>query len=62
MTRSVPLANGEGDSLGAFGSIDRTFYPTGKRGRTPIGILRMLRLYFAQLWYNFSDEGTGRPL
>ena len=34
------------------------FYPKGKRGRPPIGIERMLRLYFIQLWYNFSDEGT----
>ena len=28
------------------------------RGRAPIGIERMLRLYFMNLWYNFSDEGT----
>ena len=29
------------------------FYPEGKRGRPPIGIERMLRLYFIQLWNNF---------
>ena len=33
-------------------------YPKGKRGRPPVGIERMLRLYFVQLWNNFSDEGT----
>ena len=34
------------------------FYPTGKRGRTLIGIVRMLRLYFVQLWYNFSAHAV----
>ena len=34
------------------------FYPKGKRGRPPVGLERMLRLYFVQLWNNFSDEGT----
>ena len=33
-------------------------YPKGQRGRPPIGIERMLRLYFIQLWNNFSDEAT----
>ena len=33
------------------------FYPTGKRGRPPIGIERMLRIYFLQQWYALSDEG-----
>ena len=35
--------------------IEQPFCPTGKRDRLPIGIERMLRLYFVQLWYNFSD-------
>jgi hypothetical protein len=26
------------------------------------GAARMLRLYFVQLWYNFSDEGTEHAL
>lgn len=34
------------------------FYPKGLRGRPPIGIERMLRLYFVQLWNSFSDEGA----
>lgn len=29
----------------------------GKRGRPPIGLERMLRMYFVQQWYGLSDEG-----
>ena len=31
-------------------------YPTGERGRPPIGIERMLRIYFLQQWYGLADE------
>ena len=32
-------------------------YPTsGRRGRPPIGIERMLRMYFVQQWYALADE------
>lgn len=31
-------------------------YPTGRRGRPPIGIERMLRIYFLQQWYGLADE------
>lgn len=31
-------------------------YPTGRRGRPPIGIERMLRIYFLQQWYTLADE------
>jgi IS5 family transposase len=31
-------------------------YPKGKRGRPPIGIERMLRIYFLQQWYALADE------
>jgi len=30
-------------------------YPKGDRGRPPIGIERMLRIYFLQQWFNLSD-------
>jgi IS5 family transposase len=33
-------------------------YPKGQRGRPPIGVERMLRLYFIQLWNHFSDAAT----
>jgi IS5 family transposase len=31
-------------------------YPQGRRGRPPIGIERMLRIYFLQQWYALADE------
>jgi transposase, IS5 family len=31
-------------------------YPTGQRGRPPVGIERMLRMYFLQQWYGLADE------
>ena len=31
-------------------------YPSGKRGRPPIGLERMLRIYFLQQWYTLADE------
>jgi IS5 family transposase len=31
-------------------------YPKGERGRPPIGLERMLRIYFLQQWYGLSDE------
>ncbi len=34
----------------------RPLYPTGKRGRPPIGLERMLRIYFLQQWYGLADE------
>ena len=33
-------------------------YPTsGRVGRPPVGVPRMLRMYFLQQWYSLSDEG-----
>ena len=34
----------------------KAHYPDGKRGRPPIGLERMLRLYFLQQWYGLADE------
>jgi transposase, IS5 family len=34
----------------------RPLYPTGERGRPPIGLERMLRIYFVQQWYGLADE------
>jgi IS5 family transposase len=31
-------------------------YPTGQRGRPPVGLERMLRIYFLQQWYTLADE------
>ena len=30
-------------------------YPTGRRGRPPVGLERMLRIYFLQQWYTLAD-------
>ena len=32
------------------------FYPRGKRGRPPLGVGLMLRVYFLQQWYALADE------
>ena len=32
------------------------FYPKGERGRPPVGLERMLRMYFLQQWYGLADE------
>ena len=32
------------------------FYPQGKRGRPPLGVELMLRVYFLQQWYALADE------
>src|SRR4028119_671232 len=37
-------------------SVIEPHYPAGKRGRPPIGIERMLRIYFLQQWYALADE------
>jgi transposase, IS5 family len=31
-------------------------YPSGQRGRPPVGVERMLRIYFLQQWYALADE------
>lgn len=35
----------------------RPSYFSNKRGRKPIGIETMLRMYLMQIWFNLSDEG-----
>ncbi len=37
-------------------------YPTGEGNRQPIGLERMLRIYFLQQWYNLSDPGAEEAL
>jgi transposase, IS5 family len=37
-------------------SVIEPYYPKGERGRPPIGLERMLRIYFLQQWYGLSDE------
>jgi transposase, IS5 family len=37
-------------------AVIEPFYPKGQRGRPPIGLERMLRMYFLQQWYGLADE------
>lgn len=37
-------------------AIVEPHYPKGERGRPPVGLERMLRLYFLQQWYALADE------
>ena len=37
--------------------IIRPYYPEGKRGRPPIDLERILRMYLLQVWFNLSDPG-----
>ncbi len=39
----------------ALSALIKPHYPSGERGRPPIGIERMLRIYFLQQWFNMSD-------
>jgi len=38
------------------------FYPQPGSGRPPIGLERMLRIYFLQQWFNLSDPGVEEAL
>lgn len=37
-------------------------YPKAGNGRPPVGLDRMLRIYFLQLWYNLSDPAAEEAL
>ena len=38
------------------------FYPKPGNGRPPVGIERMLRIYFLQQWFNLSDPAVEEAL
>src|SRR4029077_2098949 len=37
-------------------------YPKPGNGRPPVGVERMLRIYFLQQWFNLSDPAGGEAL
>lgn len=39
-------------------NIVEPVYPKGKRGRPPVAIETILRMYLLQVWFNLSDEGV----
>ncbi|OZB52275.1 MAG: IS5/IS1182 family transposase [Thiomonas sp. 15-63-373] len=50
MERVVPWAR-------LIAVIEPVYPKSGRVGRPPIGVERMLRMYFLQQWYSLSDEG-----
>jgi len=38
------------------------FYPKAGNGRPPVGLERMLRIYFLQHWFSLSDPGAEEAL
>ena len=43
-------------------AVMEPFYPKGERGRPPVGLERMLRVYFLQQWYGLADEALADAL
>ncbi len=39
-------------------SVIEPFYPKGERGRPPIGLTRMLRMYLLQQWFGLAWRDT----
>eukprot|EP01036_Dinobryon_divergens_P058207 gene58207-77672_t len=37
-------------------------YPKAGKGRPPVGLERMLRMYFVQHWFNLADEACEKAL
>ena len=47
---------------GELCALIKPFYPKAGNGRPPIGLERMLRIYFLQQWFNLSDPGVEEAL
>ena len=43
-------------------SLVEPYYPKAGNGRRPVGIERMLRIYFLQQWFNLSDPSVEEAL
>jgi transposase, IS5 family len=54
MEQVVPWAQLEG--------LVEPHYPKGEKGRPPVGLGIMLRIYFVQQWFNLSDPGVEEAL
>ena len=39
-------------------AVIEPFYPKGERGRPPVGLTRMLRMYLLQQWFGLADEAV----
>jgi IS5 family transposase len=47
---------------GELGSLVTPYYPAAGNGRHPVGLERMLRIYFLQQWFNLSDPAVEEAL
>ena len=47
---------------GALGALIEPHYPKAGHGRPPVGVERMLRIYFLQQWFNLSDPAVEEAL
>jgi len=43
-------------------AVIERYYPKGGKGRRPVGLERMLRIYFLKQWFNLSDPGVEEAL
>src|SRR5947207_15699276 len=46
----------------ALDGLIEPFYPKPGNGRPPVGVERMLRIYFLQQWFNLSDPAVEEAL
>src|ERR1700741_4025948 len=46
----------------ALWALIEPFYPKPGNGRPPVGVERMLRIYFLQQWFNLSDPAVEEAL
>ena len=46
----------------ALCALIEPFYPKPGNGRPPVGVERMLRIYFLQQWFNLSDPAVEETL
>src|SRR3989475_5362113 len=45
-----------------LGALIEPHYPKAGNGRPPVGVERMLRIYFLQQWFNLSDPAVEEAL
>src|SRR2546428_10098865 len=45
-----------------LGALVEPHYPKPGNGRPPVGVERMLRIYFLQQWFNLSDPAVEEAL
>ena len=44
--------------MGKLCGLIESHYPKAGNGRPPVGVERMLRMYFLQQWFNLSDPAV----